>query len=293
MGDPAGIGPEIVLKGVADPRVTAVCEPVLYGPHTAAERERFTPGVLSAEAGRVACEAVEQAVADAMAGRLDAIATGPINKAALALAGFAWRGHTELLAHLTGARDVAMMFHSPRLRVVLATVHVPRSAVPRLLTQARVETTLTLAASALPRFGVATPRLALAGLNPHAGEGGLMGTEDRDVLVPRGGSGPPARDRRHRSRARRHGVPPGGRRTVRRGRRLLSRPGVNSGQAGRVRRGGQHHAGAADRQDIGRPWDRVRHRRSWRGRRDEPGARGGAGRPAGTGEVPHTAPKHR
>ena len=174
MGDPAGIGPEIAIKVVTDPRVTAVCEPVLYGPHTAAERERFTPGVLSAEAGRVAYEAVEQAVADAMAGRLDAITTGPINKAALALAGFAWRGHTELLAHLTGARDVAMMFHSPRLRVVLATVHVPLSAVPRLLTQARVETTLTLAASALPRFGVATPRLALAGLNPHAGEGGLL-----------------------------------------------------------------------------------------------------------------------
>jgi 4-hydroxythreonine-4-phosphate dehydrogenase len=119
-----------------------------------------------------------------MAGRLDAIATAPMNKEALALAGFAWRGHTEMLAHLTGARDVAMMFHSPRLRVVLATVHVPLSAVPSLLTQARVETTLTLAASAVPRFGVATPKLALAGLNPHAGEGGLMGAEDRDVLVP-------------------------------------------------------------------------------------------------------------
>ena len=184
MGDPAGIGPEIVLKCVADSRVTEVCEPVLYGPRTAAERERFTPGALSAEAGRVACTAVEQAVADAMAGRIDAIATGPINKEALALAGFGWRGHTEMLAHLTGARDVAMMFHSPRLRVVLATVHVPLSAVPTLLTQARVETTLTLAALALPRFGVATPKLALAGLNPHAGEGGLMGAEDRDVLVP-------------------------------------------------------------------------------------------------------------
>ena len=184
MGDPAGIGPEIALKAIADPRVREVCEPVLYGPRTAAERERFTPGVLSADAGRVACEAVEQAVADAMAGQLDAIATGPIHKEALALAGFAWRGHTELLAHLTGARDVAMMFHAPRLRVVLATVHVPLSAVPRLLTQARVETTLALAASALPRFGVATPRLALAGLNPHAGEGGLMGSEDQEVLVP-------------------------------------------------------------------------------------------------------------
>ncbi len=184
MGDPAGIGPEIVLKAITDPRVREVCEPVLYGPRTAAERKRFTPGVLSADAGRAACEAIEQAVADAMAGQLDAIATGPIHKEALALAGVAWRGHTELLAHLTGARDVAMMFDSPRLRVVLVTVHVPLSSVPRLLTQERVEKTLALAAAALPRFGVPTPRLALAGLNPHAGEGGLMGSEDQDVLVP-------------------------------------------------------------------------------------------------------------
>ena len=184
MGDPAGIGPEIAHKAVVDPRVIDVCEPVLYGPRTAAARARFAVGVLSADAGRAAYEAVEQAVADAMAGRLDAIATGPIHKEALALAGVNWRGHTELLAHLTGARDVAMMFHSPRLCVVLATVHVPLSAVPRLLTQARVETTLALAASELPRFGVAKPRLALAGLNPHAGEGGLMGSEDLEVLVP-------------------------------------------------------------------------------------------------------------
>ena len=184
MGDPAGIGPEIAYKAVADPRVIDVCEPVLYGPRTAAERERFAVGVLSADAGQAAYEAVGQAVADAMAGRLDAIATGPIHKEALALAGVTWRGHTEWLAHLTGARDVAMMFHTPRLRVVLATVHVPLSAVPRLLTQARVETTLTLAASALPRFGVTKPRLALAGLNPHAGEGGLLGSEDLEVLVP-------------------------------------------------------------------------------------------------------------
>ena len=184
MGDPAGIGPEIAHKAVADPRVTDVCEPVLYGPRTAVERDRFAVGVLSASAGQAAYDAVEQAVADAMAGRLDAIATGPIHKEALALAGVTWRGHTELLAHLTGARDVAMMFHSPRLCVVLATVHVPLSAVPRLLTQARVETTLVLAASELPRLGVAKPRLALAGLNPHAGEGGLMGSEDLEVLVP-------------------------------------------------------------------------------------------------------------
>ena len=184
MGDPAGVGPEIALAAAGDRRVTAVCEPVLYGPLAAADRARFRPGELSAAAGRAALDAVERAAADALAGRLDAIATGPINKEALALAGSPWRGHTELLAHLTGTRDVAMMFHSPRLCVVLATVHVPLSAVPKLLTRDRVETVLDLAAAHLPRFGVARPRLALAGLNPHAGEGGLLGTEDRDVLVP-------------------------------------------------------------------------------------------------------------
>lgn len=184
MGDPAGIGPEIALAAVADARVTAVCRPVLYGPRTAEERARFPPGQLSGAAGRAALAAVERAVADALAGRLDAIATAPMHKEALALAGSAWRGHTELLAALTGVGDVAMMFDSPRLRVVLATVHVPLSAVPGLLTRERVEAVLDLAAAHLPRFGVAAPRLALAGLNPHAGEGGLFGTEDRDVLAP-------------------------------------------------------------------------------------------------------------
>ena len=183
MGDPAGIGPEIARKAATDARVTKVCEPVLYGPSND-RQERFAPGVLSAEAGRAACRAIERAVIDALAGRIDALATGPIHKEALALAGFEWRGHTELLANLTGAGEVAMMFHSVPLRVVLATIHVPLSAVPRLLTQGRVENTLALAASELPRFGVPRPRLALAGLNPHAGEGGLIGTEDRDVLAP-------------------------------------------------------------------------------------------------------------
>ena len=184
MGDPAGIGPEIALSAVADRRVTDVCEPVLYGPRTEEDRARFRPGELSAEAGRAALEAVERAAGDAMAGRLDAIATGPIHKEALALAGSAWRGHTELLADLTRSGDVAMMFHSPRLCVVLATVHVPLAAVPRLLTEKRVGAVLDLARANLPRFGLTRPRLALAGLNPHAGEGGLLGTEDRDVLAP-------------------------------------------------------------------------------------------------------------
>lgn len=184
MGDPAGIGPEIALAAVADPRVTAACETRLYGPQTETERAKFPAGVISADAGRYALDAVSRAVEDAMAGRIDAIATAPIHKEALALAGSTWRGHTELLAHLTGASDVAMMFHSPTLRVVLATIHVPLAAVPGLLTRARIDTVIHLAVRHLPRFGLTRPRLAVAGLNPHAGEGGLLGTEDRDVLGP-------------------------------------------------------------------------------------------------------------
>jgi 4-hydroxythreonine-4-phosphate dehydrogenase len=181
VGDPSGIGPEIAAKAAADPRVRAVCEPVLYGPP---DPGRFAPGRLSAEAGRAAYDAILAAVGDAVAGRVDAIATAPINKAAFALAGLPWRGHTELLAHLTGAPSVAMMFHTEVLRVVLATIHVPLAEVPRLLTAATVESVVRLTARELPRFGVAAPRLAMCGLNPHAGEGGVVGLEEPRVIEP-------------------------------------------------------------------------------------------------------------
>lgn len=179
-GDPAGIGPEIAEKAAADPRVRDVCDPVLYE----SDATGIAPGVLSAAAGKAAYDAIVRAVEDARAGRVAAIATAPVNKAAFALADLPWRGHTELLAHLTGAERVAMMFYSDALRVVLATVHVPLADVPAHLTQARVEQTLVLAASELPRFGYPAPRLALAGLNPHAGEHGLIGSEDAAVLAP-------------------------------------------------------------------------------------------------------------
>jgi len=108
----------------------------------------------------------------------------PINKEAFAAASVPWRGHTELLAHLTGAPRVAMMFYSASLRVVLATVHIPLAEVPRALTRESLEQTIALTAAELPRFGWSAPRLALAGLNPHAGEHGLMGLEDEAVLRP-------------------------------------------------------------------------------------------------------------
>jgi 4-hydroxythreonine-4-phosphate dehydrogenase len=181
IGDPAGIGPEIAAKAAADRRVTDVCIPVLYG-------RIYTPGVeagrLSADAGRTAHAAILAAVADAMAGEVDAVATAPINKQAFALAGLRWRGHTELLAHLTGAPSVAMMFYADALRVVLATVHEPLADVPRLITREAVEGVIRLAARELPRFGFSEPRLAVCGLNPHAGEGGVLGGEEQRVIEP-------------------------------------------------------------------------------------------------------------
>ena len=181
QGDPAGIGPEIARRAAADPRVLAVCEPVLYGP---ARDRRFAPGLLSAEAGRAAYEAVVRAAGDAQRGAVAAMATAPINKEALRLAGLPWNGHTDMLAHLTGAAYVAMMFESDELRVVLATVHAPLADVPRLLTRELMERTIDLAAAGLPRFGIAHPRIAVAGLNPHAGEHGLFGREEETVIEP-------------------------------------------------------------------------------------------------------------
>ena len=181
VGDPAGIGPEIARKAAEDPRVLAVCKPILYGP---ADVGSFEVGRVSARAGQAAYDAIVSAVEDAQQGRIEAIATAPINKEAFAAARVPWRGHTELLAHLTGARRVAMMFHADVLRVVLATVHIPLAAVPAALTREVLEETIALAYAELPRFGLPSPRLAVAGLNPHAGEHGLMGLEDDAVIAP-------------------------------------------------------------------------------------------------------------
>ena len=181
VGDPAGIGPEIARKAADDPRVRAACEPVLYGPPADAA---FAAGVLSAEAGRAAYDAICAAVRDAQAGRVAAIATAPVNKLAFSRAGLPWKGHTDLLAHLTGTPRVAMMFWSEPLKVVLETIHVPLGDVPRLLTREELGAVIALTARELPRFGIATPRIGVAGLNPHAGENGLLGGEEEATMKP-------------------------------------------------------------------------------------------------------------
>jgi 4-hydroxythreonine-4-phosphate dehydrogenase len=184
VGDPSGIGPEISIKAAADSRVQGVCRIKLYGPHTDAELAAFPAGQVDAGSGKAAHDAVVAAVTDARERRVAALTTAPINKAAFAAAGFPWRGHTDLLAHLCGVEDAVMMFWSERLRVVLATVHIPLADVPRVLTTDSLIRIIRLTAKSMPRFGIASPRIGVAGLNPHAGEDGLLGSEDRDVIAP-------------------------------------------------------------------------------------------------------------
>jgi 4-hydroxythreonine-4-phosphate dehydrogenase len=186
VGDPAGIGPEIVEKARLDPRVTDVCEPVVFAPSSL---DGVETGVENAAGGRAAYDTLVRATHEALAGRVDALATAPLSKRALSLAGLPWKGHTDLLAHLCGVDEVRMLFYAEvpgatPLCVTLATVHVPLAQVPHLLTLDHVTRTIVMTADWLRGMGVAAPRVALAGLNPHAGESGLLGREDELVLRP-------------------------------------------------------------------------------------------------------------
>ena len=142
------------------------------------------PGQVSATGGRAAAEAVLRAAADARAGRVDGLVTAPLNKESLRAAGYPWPGHTEMLAHAAGTPDVAMMFVGGGLRVVLLTIHRSLRSVPDAVTPDEVRRIARLVRRDLVRYGVPRPRIALCGLNPHAGEGGLFGDEEQRVLIP-------------------------------------------------------------------------------------------------------------
>jgi 4-hydroxythreonine-4-phosphate dehydrogenase len=164
--------------------VRALCEPVIYGPTSAQDLEPYPAGRVSRESGQLAYDLVVKAARDVLAGHADAMATAPVNKEAFAAAGLPWKGHTDLLAYLTGAGHAVMMFHSDVLRVVLATVHIPLSEVAHAITRSLLQDVISLTAAELPRFGYHAPRIALAGLNPHAGEHGVLGLEEEQVLRP-------------------------------------------------------------------------------------------------------------
>ena len=141
-------------------------------------------GRTSAAGGRAAAEAVLQAARDALDGRAVGLVTAPLNKESLRAAGYPWPGHTELLADVAASPDVAMMFVGGGLRVALVTIHRSLRSVPDAVTAAEVERVVRLVHRELPRFGATRQRIALCGLNPHAGENGLFGREEMEVLGP-------------------------------------------------------------------------------------------------------------
>ena len=153
-------------------------------PPTLPASEPIELGCAQAAAGRAAAAAIETAVDLCLAGHLDAMATAPINKTSFSLAGIPFPGHTEYLAWLTGCEDFAMAFIAPRLRVALLTIHVPLHEVPGLVRQPALERLIRLVDRELKGYGLASPRIALAGLNPHAAEGGLFGEEEQREMLP-------------------------------------------------------------------------------------------------------------
>jgi 4-hydroxythreonine-4-phosphate dehydrogenase len=192
LGDPRGIGPEVVGRALSGGGLEAEITVIGADEQIAAIAAQRRIGVGAwgrangeREAGQIAGRAVEQAVQLAQAATVDAIVTGPVHKHALNLAGFRYPGLTEFLSHLAGDADVAMMLTVDQLRVVLITTHLPLREVPREVTTERVVRTGRITEAALRQWwGIARPRLAVCALNPHAGESGLFGDEDDRVLRP-------------------------------------------------------------------------------------------------------------
>jgi len=222
MGDPTGIGPEIIVKALSMEEPFQACRPVVFGDREALSRairiqnlsttleaidqiprDGYLPhkifffplsqlevtslrfGQPDRACGEAMVRYIEEAVKRARSRELDAITTCPINKKAMNEAGYSFPGHTELLAHLVGASSVAMMFLGPKWRVVLVTTHLPLKDVPGWINKDRILTTLRLADDGMKKyFGIPHPKIGVLGLNPHSGEGGLLGKEERREILP-------------------------------------------------------------------------------------------------------------
>lgn len=221
MGDAAGIGPEIIIKALSQKEIYEVCRPIVIGDskvmgkavglvgvalsvnpvsNVRAAQFRFGTidtfdlsnidlarlkiGQVDAMAGKASIEYIEKAVDLALKGEIDAIATAPINKEAINRAGYNYAGHTELLAHLTASKDYAMMLVVDSLRVVHVTTHMSLRKACETVKKERVLKVIRLTNKALQTMGITKPRIAVAGLNPHAGEGGLFGTEEIEEIEP-------------------------------------------------------------------------------------------------------------
>ena len=222
MGDPVGIGPEIIIKALSKQDIHHMCQPLIIGDETALNMainilgshlkirvtediggEKYEPewinlyrvsrispehlsfGQPTGESSRYMVTYIKEGTRLALEGKISALVTCPINKEAMNLAGFGYSGHTELLAELTGAREYAMMFVSPSLRVVLVTIHCALCEVVKRLTAKAILSKIKITHQALKDyFRIKNPKIAVAALNPHGGEGGLFGKEEERIIRP-------------------------------------------------------------------------------------------------------------
>jgi 4-hydroxythreonine-4-phosphate dehydrogenase len=218
-GDPAGIGPEISVRAAQEPSLRGTCRLILFGSWEILksravdlglqfEFERISidtlngtatipslsiidipvegvrAGVGSKASGEAAARNITECAAACISGRLDAMVTAPLNKKHLQEAGYAFPGHTEFLAHLSGVSEIAMAFLTDRLKVVLATIHIPLQDVVKSLTSELIFRKLHIILTEFPRMALPCSRVAVAGINPHAGESGIMGNEETEVMAP-------------------------------------------------------------------------------------------------------------
>ena len=222
MGDPVGIGPEIIVSALDDPSIYEHCRPLILGDPSIMERavrlkqsnivlnydvspdkgiytygtadilslsnlngEAAIPAKPSAETGKAMLDCIERAVDLAMDKKIAAMVTCPITKTAMKMAGSKFHGHTELIAERTGTKEYAMMLAGDKLKVVLVTIHIPISEVPKEISKEKIVKTIRITENALKtRFGIKNPVIAVAGLNPHAGEDSMFGPEEKKIIEP-------------------------------------------------------------------------------------------------------------
>jgi len=217
MGDPAGVGPEIVVQALRFPEVVSICRPVVYGdagilrraaavlgqavevadggesgpgrivvrPLSSLSPDEVPFGRISEAGSRAMADYIREAARDALAGRADGVVTCPITKEGLKMAGVPFPGHTEFLADLCGGADVVMMLAGDRLRVALVTIHVALRKALELLSLPVIVRTIRITHDFFRKYmGTDAPRIAVAGVNPHAGEGGLFGDEEETMVAP-------------------------------------------------------------------------------------------------------------
>ncbi|MCX7914350.1 MAG: 4-hydroxythreonine-4-phosphate dehydrogenase PdxA [Thermodesulfovibrionales bacterium] len=208
IGDPGGIGPEVTLKALLDESIFVECNPLIVGDRCvineaveaikipfetniydiletgSISNRRFKRGEPTIEGGKACVEYIKKAVELASLGIVNGIVTAPISKESLRMAGFPWPGHTEMLAELTNTKNYAMFLYSEYLKVILVTTHVSFKDIPKLITKDKVFNTILNAYKASKMLSIDSPRIAVCGLNPHAGEGGIFGKEEIEQIIP-------------------------------------------------------------------------------------------------------------